>query len=158
MTVDAVQPYQIIVISAFLLLLLVALFVVRRFRGGLSKQIHRAKRIRLVEDLALSPQQRLHLVEVDGQTVMIHTGKGHQATMLPINTADAAQAPLTLSEIQQPVKTPVAEKRPAPAKPVARPTTNESKPSARSDTARIDDIASAIAEARRRNPSLGLGK
>jgi len=52
----------------------------------------------------------------------------------------------------------VAEKRPAPAKSVARPTTSEARPSARSDTAKIDDIANAIAEARRRNPSLGLGK
>ena len=33
MPVDAIQPYQIIIMVAFLLLLMVALFIVRRFRG-----------------------------------------------------------------------------------------------------------------------------
>ena len=55
MPVDAIQPYQIVIMVAFLLLLMVALLIVRRFRGGLSKHIHRAKRMRHIEDMALTP-------------------------------------------------------------------------------------------------------
>ena len=108
MPADAIQPYQIIIMVVFLLLLMAALFLVRRFRGGLSKHIHRTKRMRHVEDMALTPQQRLHLVEVDGQTFMIHAGKGHSATVVRVDSASSignaktAEAPMTLMDIQKP--------------------------------------------------------
>ena len=85
MPVNAIQPYQIIIMVVFLLLLMVALFLVRRFRGGLTKHINRSKRMRHIEDMALTPNQRLHLVEVDGQTFMIHAGKGHAATVVGVD-------------------------------------------------------------------------
>ena len=104
MPVDAIQPYQIIIMVAFLLLLMLALFIVRRFRGGLSKHIHRTRRMRHIEDMALTPHQRLHLVEVDGQTFMFHAGKGHAATVVGVNGTGgtgAADAPMTLMDIQK---------------------------------------------------------
>ena len=105
MLVDAVQPYQIIIMVAFLLLLVGALLIARRFRGGLSKHIHRTKRMRHIEDMALTPYQRLHLVEVDGQTFMIHAGKGHAATVVVVNGKGGivdADAPMTLMDIEKP--------------------------------------------------------
>ncbi len=163
MPVDAIQPNQIIIMVAFLLLLLVALFIVRRFRGGLSKHIHRTKRMRHIEDMALTPQQRLHLVEVDGQTFMIHAGKGHAATVVVINGTDStgtADGPMTLMDIQKPTQKPASPKsQKASKKPETRPVgTSKSSADQSCSTTNVDQIASAIAEARRRNPSLGLGK
>ena len=160
MPVDAIQPYQIIIMVAFLLLLMVALFIVRRFRGGLSKHIHRAKRMRSVEDLALTPHQRLHLVEVDGQTFMIHAGKGYAATVVSVSGTYCADAPMTLVDIQKPASktaTRTASRQPASRTASAAPTAASSSDPQRS-SANVDQIANAIAEARRRNPSLGLGK
>lgn len=121
MPVDAIQPYQIIIMVVFLLLLVAALIIVRRFRGGLSKHIHRTKRMHHVEEMALSPQQRLHLVEIDGQVFMIHAGKGHAATVVPVapvgsagqgvssasrapntsNTMGGSSAPMNLTDVQR---------------------------------------------------------
>ena len=160
MPVDAIQPYQIIIMVAFLLLLMVLLFLVRRFRGGLSKHIHRTKRIRHVEDMALTPHQRLHLVEVDGQTFMIHAGKGYAATVVSVNGTYCADAPMTLMDIQKPASktaTRTASRQPASRTASAAPTAASSSDPQRS-SANVDQIANAIAEARRRNPSLGLGK
>ena len=164
MPVDAIQPYQIIIMVAFLLLLMVALFLVRRFRGGLSKHIHRTKRMRHVEDMALTPHQRLHLVEVDGQTFMIHAGKGHAATVVRVNGTHDADSPMTLVDIQEPTSrvgsktaTQSASKQPASRTAGAAPTAASSSDPQR-NSANVDQIATAIAEARRRNPSLRLGK
>ena len=160
MPVDAIQPYQIIIMVVFLLLLMVALFLVRRFRGGLSKHIHRTKRMRHVEDMALTPHQRLHLVEVDGQTFMIHAGKGHAATVVSVNGTGGADAPMTLMDIQKPTSrtaTQTASRQPASRTASAAPTAASSSNPQRS-SANVDQIANAIAEARRRNPSLGLDK
>ena len=163
MPVDAIQPYQIIIMVAFLLLLMVALFIVRRFRGGLSKHIHRTRRMRHIEDMALTPHQRLHLVEVDGQTFMIHAGKGHAAMVVRVNAtggSGAADAPMTLMDIQKPTPEPAspkpqkASKQPATRSASAAPSSADQQRS----TANADQIANAIAEARRRNPSLGLDK
>ena len=161
MPVNAIQPYQIIIMLAFLLLLMVALLIVRRFRGGLSKHIHRTKRMRHVEDMALTPHQRLHLVEVDGQTFMIHAGKGHAATVVSVNGTGGADAPMTLMDIQKQASKPSASSSHKPSREPA-PRTASAAPSAAPSPDRsltnVDQIATAIAEARRRNPSLGLGK
>ncbi|MGB2068513.1 MAG: flagellar biosynthetic protein FliO [Candidatus Puniceispirillaceae bacterium] len=163
MPVDAIQPYQIIIMVAFLLLLMVALFIVRRFRGGLSKHIHRTRRMRHIEDMALTPHQRLHLVEVDGQTFMIHAGKGHAATVVGVNGTGgtgAADTPMTLMDIQKPTPKPASPKPQKATKQLATRPASAAPSSAdqQHSTANVDQIASAIAEARRRNPSLGLGK
>ena len=163
MPVNAIQPYQIIIVVAFLVLLLVVLFLVRRFRGGLSKHIHRSRRMRLIEDMALTPYQRLHLVEVDGQTFMIHAGKGHAATVVGVNGTGgtgAAEAPMTLMDIQKPTPKPASPKpQKASKQPATRPSSAApSSADLQSSKANVDQIASAIADARRRNPSLGLGK
>ena len=163
MPVDAIQPYQIIIMVAFLLLLMMALFIVRRFRGGLSKHIHRTRRMRHIEDMALTPHQRLHLVEVDGQTFMIHAGKGHAATVVGVNGTGgtgAADVPMTLMDIQKPTLKPASQK---PQKASKQPATRSASAAPSSadqqrSTANADQIANAIAEARRRNPSLGLDK
>tara|TARA_B100000575_G_C23028230_1_gene592077 strand:+ start:284 stop:793 length:510 start_codon:yes stop_codon:yes gene_type:complete len=169
MPVDAIQPYQITIMVTFLLLLISALFFVRRFRGRLSKHIHRSKRMHHIEDMALTPHQRLHLVEVDGQTFMIHAGKGHAANVIRVDVGSAtesdgtAETPMTLVDIQKSTPKPSTaksqnkSKQPAPRTATTAPSTGSLGDKQPSKT-NVDQIASAIAEARRRNPSLGLGK
>ena len=164
MPVDAIQPYQIIIMVTFLLLLISALFFVRRFRGGLSKHIHRTKRMQYIEDMSLTPHQRLYLIEVDGQPFMIHGGKGHAATVVRVDassatgSSSAAEPPMTLMDIQKATpKHQNISKDPATSLTSTTPSITSSA-NQQSSKANVDEIASAIAEARRRNPSLGLGK
>ncbi len=169
MPVDAIQPYQIIIMVVFLLLLIMALFLVRRFRGGLTKHIHRTKRMRHIEDMALTSHQRLHLVEVDGQTFMVHSGKGHSATVVEVRSSRDAdvssnvEAPMTLMDIQKPAakqssaNLAATSKQPMQSAASAASSGVSSAKQKRSE-ANVDQIASAIAEARRRNPSLRLEK
>ena len=163
MPVDAIQPYQIVIMVAFLLLLMVVALIVRRFRGGLTKHIHRAKRMRHIEDMALTPHQRLHLVEVDGQTFMIHSGKGHAATVVVVNSTGstcASDGPMTLMDIQKPTQKSASPKSKKSSKPHANRLAGGAPSSVDRirSTANVDQITSAIAEARKRNPSLGLDK
>ena len=169
MPVDAIQPYQIIIMVAFLLLLMMALFLVRRFRGGLTKHIQRSKRMRHIEDMALTSHQRLHLVEVDSQTFMVHSGRGHAATVVEVsgsmdaNCSSDVEAPMTLMDIQKPTAKQSSSKSEKTSKqPVRRAASADSSgvlsANQKRSKANVDQIASAIAEARRRNPSLRLEK
>jgi flagellar biogenesis protein FliO len=179
MPVDAIQPYQIIIMVVFLLLLVAALIIVRRFRGGLSKHIHRTKRMHHVEEMALSPQQRLHLVEVDGQVFMIHAGKGHAATVVPVapmgsagsvgsagqGVSSASRAPNTMGGSSAPMNLTDVQRTSRQAQAASQQPQQPQQPSRRAEvadetrsSANVDQIANAIAEARRRNPSLGLDK
>ena len=124
---------------------------------GLSKHIHRTKRMRHIEDMALTPYQRLHLVEVDGQTFMIHAGKGHAATVVVVNGKGGivdADAPMTLMDIEKPIQKPALQKSQKVLKQRAtRPANAATSPVDENHSkANVDKITSAIAEARRRNP------
>ena len=84
-----VQPVisleQIVIIVAFLMMLFALMWFVRRHRGGITSLIHADRRIKHIEDLSLAPQQRLHLIEVDGRTFLVHAGKGHAASFIAVD-------------------------------------------------------------------------
>ena len=73
-----VQPVisleQIVIIVAFLMMLFALMWFVRRHRG-ITSRIHADRRMLHIEDLSLAPQQRLHLIEVDGRTFLVHAGR-----------------------------------------------------------------------------------
>ena len=100
MQTDMIQPFQIIVILIFLLILIGALIFVRKYQGKLSRRLHRTSRIRRVEDIALAPHQRLHLLEVDNQTFLLHTTKGASASIQELRGSNTAQGPMTLTDVQ----------------------------------------------------------
>lgn len=155
MQTDMIQPFQIIVILIFLLILIGALIFVRKYQGKLSRRLHRTSRIRRVEDIALAPHQRLHLLEVDNQTFLLHTTKGASASIQEISGSNTAQGPMTLTEVQTlttQVKGQNFEKHKQQNDVKSNDSLSTPKPSD------IDQIASAIASARRRNPDLGTKK
>ena len=108
-------------------------------------------------------------MEVDGQTFMIHAGKGHAATVVGVggpsgtDSTSNGEAPMTLMDIQKPIPKPSSVKSQKTSKKQASRNTSAAPSPATSanqqrSKANVDQIANAIAEARRRNPSLGLDK
>ena len=141
-----VQPVisleQIVIIVAFLMMLFALMWFVRRHRGGITSRIHADRRILHIEDLSLAPQQRLHLIEVDGRTFLVHAGKGHAASFIAVD--GTAPGPSDTASAD------AASRR--QAKQIA-------KKSAAAPTAKPKNaFAAAIAQARRNNPSLEFGK
>ena len=138
-----VQPVisleQIVIIVAFLMLLFALMWFVRRHRGGITSRIHADRRMQHIEDLSLAPQQRLHLIEVDGRTFLVHAGKGHAASFIAVDGDDAVA-------------------RAAPRREAGSPAKPSAKKGATAATKPKNAFAAAIAHARRNNPSLEFGK
>ena len=145
-----VQPVvsleQIVIIVAFLMLLFGIMWFIRRHRGGITRRIHADRRMQHIEDLSLAPQQRLHLIEVDGRTFMVHAGKGHAASFIAVDGT-----PLEAIATPAPADTSRRQAKPAAKKSAS---TSGNAPAAKPKSA----FAAAIAQARRNNPSLEFGK
>ena len=135
---------QIIIIIAFLMILFALMWFVRRHRSGISSRIHPDRRMQHIEDLSLAPQQRLHLIEVDGRAFLVHAGKGHAASFIAVD----GEVVMTQEAPTATPARPRSEKKLSPKKPAA--TTPAAKPK--------NTFAAAIAQARRNNPSLEFGK
>ncbi len=135
---------QIIITIVFLMMLFALMWFVRRHRSGISSRIHPDRRIQHIEDLSLGPQQRLHLIQVDGRAFLVHAGKGHAASFI------AVDGEVVMTQ-DTPAATPAksrSQKKVSPKKPAT------TLPAAKSKSA----FAAAIAQARRNNPSLEFGK
>ena len=143
-----VQPVitleQIVIIVACLMLLFALMWFVRRHRGGITSRIHADRRMQHIEDMSLAPQQRLHLIEVDGRSFLVHAGKGHAASFIAVDgeVSSALDTPSTTPSAPR-RQTEASSKKPAAAAPAAKPKSA---------------FAAAIAQARRNNPSLEFGK
>ncbi len=142
-----VQPVisleQIVIIVAFLMVLFALMWFVKRHRGGITSRIHTERRMQHIEDLSLAPQQRLHLIEVDGRTFLVHAGKGHAASFIAVDGEVS-------SALETPSATPAASRRQTKASSAKSGVAPASKPR--------NAFAAAIAQARRNNPSLEFGK
>lgn len=154
-----VQPVvsleQIVIIVAFLMLLFALMWFVKRHRGGISRRIHADRRMQHLEDLSLAPQQRLHLIEVDGRTFLVHAGKGHAASFIAVDgtpqAAVATPTPTTTARRKDGSQTRSAGASTAGGGATATATTaTTAKPK--------NALAAAIAQARRNNPSVEFGK
>ena len=151
-----VQPVisleQIVIIVAFLMMLFALMWFVRRHRGGITSRIHADRRMQHIEDLSLAPQQRLHLIEVDGRTFLVHAGKGHAASFIAVD----GDAP---SVLDTPAAAPANAPGNVPAAPRRQTKPSAKKPAAAAPAAKPKNaFAAAIAQARRNNPSLEFGK
>jgi flagellar biogenesis protein FliO len=141
----AVSLEQIVIIVAFLMLLFGITWFIRRHRGGITRRIHADRRMTHIEDLSLAPQQRLHLIEVDGRTFLVHAGKGHAASFIAVDGTPADGASSATPDTTPRRQTKSATKKSAPASG----TTSGAKAKS--------TFAAAIAQARRNNPSVEFG-
>ena len=153
-----VQPVisleQIVIIVAFLMMLFALMWFVRRHRGGITSRIHADRRMQHIEDLSLAPQQRLHLIEVDGRTFLVHAGKGHAASFIAVD-GDAPSVLDKTASSNVPGK--VSGNVPAAPRRQAQPSAKKFA-AAGPSTKPKNAFSAAIAQARRNNPSLGFGK
>ena len=118
------------------------------YTGGDQAQTSRIladRRMKHIEDLSLAPQQRLHLIEVDGRTFLVHAGKGHAASFIAVDgEVSAARDTSSATPGAAPRRQAKASsKKSAAAAPAAKPKSA---------------FAAAIAQARRNNPSVEFSK
>ena len=162
----AISPSQIVTIVVFLLMLFALMWFVKRYRTGISSRLHSARRMTHVEDLALGPQQRLHLIEADGRAFLVHAGKGHAASFQPVDGG-----PALLGDVSEKAALSVPNSKAqsggrSPVKPTGKLGDKlGGKHGGKSETVSASTpakpksaFAAAIAQARRNNPSLGFDK
>ena len=142
----SISPEQIITIVAFILMLIAAMWFIRRHKGGIASKLHASRRMVHVEDLSLAPHQRLHLIEVDGRSFLVHVGKGHAAGFMPVD-GSATEFQTSSTQPHQPA---VSAKKPS---------SKADEPSAKTRAGKPQNsFSAAIAQARRNNPNLEFGK
>ena len=148
----SISPDQIVTIVAFLLLLFTLLWLIKRNRGGIASRLRPTRRMTHIEDLALAPHQRLHLIEVDGRTFMVHAGKGHAASFITVDGEPPAEMPAA------PAKTVTATKAKSKNKTASKNMVDDAGKAAPKPLRPAKAFAAAIAAARRNNPSVGFSK
>ena len=148
----SISPDQIVTIVAFLLLLFTLLWLIKRNRGGIASRLRPARRMTHIEDLALAPHQRLHLIEVDGRTFMVHAGKGHAASFIAVDGEPPAEM------AKAPAETVAATKTKLKNRAAAKGSVGNAGKVAAKPTRPVKAFAAAIAAARRNNPSVEFGK
>lgn len=87
---------QIIVVVVFLAALIAVKIVLQRNARGIGKRLGRGREIQVVEVTVLGPNDRLSLVEVDGQRILVLTGRhGVGAFMVlgPATQENTVEAP-----------------------------------------------------------------
>ena len=88
MMVAQIVGLQQIVITVAFLSFLIGLLVFLRMKGGSIKaNLQKGQRIRVIEETAISPTERLRLITIDGLEFVILSGKGIQPAFMPLSSA-----------------------------------------------------------------------
>ena len=129
---DTFSITQLIIITAFLSVLIGVMFVVRRYKEPLSKQLGGQRRIKLMEDTSIGANERAKLIEVDGQVFLIISAKNQPPSVMPFDQV-SANPPKTI-----------------------RPAATGSQLAKSSKDKSNTPFLEAMKQARLRNPNLGL--
>ena len=79
---------QQIVITVVFLSFLIGLLVFLRMKGGSIKaNLQKGQRIKVIEETAISPTERLRLITIDGLEFVMLSGKGIQPALMPLSSA-----------------------------------------------------------------------
>ena len=79
---------QQIVITVVFLSFLIGLLVFLRMKGGSIKaNLQKGQRIKVIEETAISPTERLRLITIDDLEFVMLSGKGIQPTFMPLSSA-----------------------------------------------------------------------
>ena len=88
MMVAQIVGLQQIVITVVFLSFLIGLLVFLRMKGGSIKaNLQKGQRIKVIEETAISPTERLRLITIDGLQFVMLSGKGIQPAFMPLSTA-----------------------------------------------------------------------
>ena len=88
MMVAQIVGLQQIVITVVFLSFLIGLLVFLRIKGGSIKaNLQKGQRIKVIEETAISPTERLRLITIDDLEFVMLSGKGIQPTFIPLSSA-----------------------------------------------------------------------
>ena len=88
MMVAQIVGLQQIVITVVFLSFLIGLLVFLRIKGGSIKaNLQKGQRIKVIEETAISPTERLRLINIDDLEFVMLSGKGIQPTFMPLSSA-----------------------------------------------------------------------
>ena len=88
MMVTQIVGLQQIVITVAFLSFLIGLLVFLRMKGGLIKaNLQKGQRIKVIEETAISPTERLRLITIDDLEFVMLSGKGIQPAFMPLSSA-----------------------------------------------------------------------
>ena len=90
---DIVGLQQIVITLIFLSVLVAVLIFLRRKGSFIRANLHKDKRIQMVEETAISPSEKLRLVSIDGQMFVMASAKGVQPVLAPLGRASDYHAP-----------------------------------------------------------------
>ena len=77
--------YQVMTVSLFLLALVLAHFYVKKNKGSLSAKFGTSKYMQIVEDLSISQTEKIRLVKIGSELILIATSKGSSPTVQLLN-------------------------------------------------------------------------
>ena len=80
-----IQPYQIVVVLAFLAVLF-AVQIFLKYGRMPQSQMRSVDRLRLVQQIAIGPKERLLLVSVDSEEFLVACPKHGQMSVVPVHS------------------------------------------------------------------------
>ena len=88
MMIAQIVGLQQVVITVAFLSFLIGLLVFLRMKGGSIKaNLQKGQRIKVIEETAISPSERLRLITIDGLEFVMLSGKGIQPAFMPLSSA-----------------------------------------------------------------------
>lgn len=90
MVATEIVSMQQVIITVVFLSCLVGLLVFLRIKGGFIRaNLQKGQRIKVVEETAVSPSERLRLISIDNRDFVMLSGKNIQPSLVPLAAAGA---------------------------------------------------------------------
>lgn len=83
---------KVVIVAGFLAALFALQVVFRKYGKRLGQQLGQGRRIRVLESTALGPQERLTLIEAEGQRLLVLSGRRGQGAFWPLEGAAPDEA------------------------------------------------------------------
>ena len=87
MVAQIVGLQQVVITVAFLSFLIGLLVFLRMKGGSIKANLQKGQRIKVIEETAISPSERLRLITIDGLGFVMLSGKGIQPAFMPLTSA-----------------------------------------------------------------------
>ena len=95
MMITQIVGMQQIVITVVFMSCLIGLLVFLRMKSGLIKaNLQKDQRIKVIEEIAVSPAERLRLITIDSREFVMLCGKGVQPSLMPLSSQQIAKLPI----------------------------------------------------------------
>ena len=78
--------YQVMIVSLFLLALVLAHFYVKKNKGMLTTKLGTAKYMQILEDIRISQSERIHLIKIGSELILVASCKGSSPVIQVLNS------------------------------------------------------------------------